>query len=153
MHQQHHTTSEDNNLIHDPQMQENTSIPPAPTATHRCNFYKCRGHYASTCEAKRKAGADLRYRIVPSNNMAKIYLDLEDVLKDDSDFYLVTHVDKDDRMRDSYIVYIRICPMVEPALQSSRTEERNKQRQRVLVQEEIEKSMEPGSSKHIRREQ
>jgi len=33
--------------------------------------------------------------------MAKIYLDLDDGPKDDRDFYLVTHVDKDDRMRDA----------------------------------------------------
>jgi len=43
--------------------------------------------------------------------MAKIYLDLEDGYKDDPDFYLVPHVDKDDRMRDAYIACIRICPM------------------------------------------
>jgi len=87
------------------------SIPPAPTATHRCNFCKGEGHYASTCEAKSKADADLRYRIVPANNIAKIYLDREDSPKDDPDFYLVAHVDKDDRMRDAYIVCIRIWPL------------------------------------------
>jgi len=43
--------------------------------------------------------------------MAKIYPDLDDGTKDDPDFYLVAHVDKDDRMRDAYIVCIRICPM------------------------------------------
>jgi len=48
---------------------------------------------------------------VPVINMAKIYLDLEDGPKDDPDFYLVAHVDKDDRMRDAYIACIRICPM------------------------------------------
>jgi len=111
MHHQHHTTSEENNLIHNLQTQEKTSIPPAPTATRRCNFCKGEGHYASTCEAKRKADSDLRYRIVPVTNMAKIYLDLDDGPKDDPDFYLVAHIDKDDRMRDAYITYIRICPM------------------------------------------
>jgi len=43
--------------------------------------------------------------------MAKIYLDLEDGPKDDPNFNLVAHVDKDDRMRDAYIACIRICPM------------------------------------------
>jgi len=43
--------------------------------------------------------------------MAKIYLNLDDGPKDDPDFYLVAHVDKDDRMRDAYIACIRICPM------------------------------------------
>jgi len=111
MHQQHHMSNEENNHIQDPQTQEKTSIPPAPTATRRCNFCKGEGHYASTCKAKRKADSDLRYRIVPATNMAKIYLDLEDGPKDDPDFYLVAHVDKDDRMRDAYIACIGICPM------------------------------------------
>ena len=96
MTQQHHKTSEENNLVHDPQPEEKTSIPPAPTATHHCNFYKGEGHYGSTCKAKRKADSDLRYRIVPATNMAKIYLDLEDGPKDDPAFYLIAHVDKDD---------------------------------------------------------
>jgi len=61
-------------------------VPPAPTATRRCNFCKGEGHYALTCEVKRKADADLRYRIVPANNMVKIYLDLEDGPEDDLDF-------------------------------------------------------------------
>jgi len=43
--------------------------------------------------------------------MAKIYLDLEYGHKDDSDFYLTANVDKDDRIRDAHIAYIRICPM------------------------------------------
>jgi len=43
--------------------------------------------------------------------MAKIYLDLEAGAKDDLDFYLAAHVDKDDRMRNIYITCIRICPM------------------------------------------
>jgi len=43
--------------------------------------------------------------------MAKIYLDLDDGPKDDSDFYLVAQVDQDDRMRDTYIACIRICLM------------------------------------------
>jgi len=103
MHQQHHTPNKENNDVQDPQTQEKTSIPPAPTATRRCNFCKGEGHYASTCEAKRKADLDLRYRIVPATNMAKIYLDLDDGPKDDPDFYLVAHVDKDDRMTDAYI--------------------------------------------------
>jgi len=111
MHQQHHTSNEENNHVQDPQTQEKTSIPPAPTATRRCNFCKGEGHYASTWEAKRKADADLRYRIEPATNMAKIYIDLDDGPKDDPDFYLVAHVDKDDRMRDAYIACIRICPM------------------------------------------
>jgi len=51
------------------------------------------------------------YRMVPATNMAKIYLDLDDRPKDDPDFYLVVHVDKDDRMRDAYIACNRICPM------------------------------------------
>jgi len=111
MRQQHLTSNEENNHVQDSQLQEKTSIPPAPTATRRCNFCKGEGHYASTCEAKRKADTDLRYRIVPETNMAKIYLDLEDGPKDHLDFYLAAHVDKDDRMRDAYIVCIRICPM------------------------------------------
>jgi len=111
MHQQHHTTSKENNLVHNPQGQEKTSIPPAPSATHRCNFCKGEGHYALTYEGKRKADADLRYRIVPATNIAKIYLDLEDGPKDDPDCYLVVKVDQGDRMRDAYIACIRICPM------------------------------------------
>jgi len=60
MHQQHHTSNEENNHVQDPQLQEKTSIPPASTATRRWNFCKGEGHYASTCEAKRKADTDLR---------------------------------------------------------------------------------------------
>jgi len=111
MHEQHHITREENNLVHDPQTQEKTSIPPAPTAPRRCYFCKGKRHNASTCEAKHKADADLRYRIMPATNIAKIYLHLEDDPKDDPDFHLVAHVDKDDRMRDAYIACIRICPM------------------------------------------
>jgi len=111
MHQQHHTNSEENNLVPNPQTQEKTSIPPAPTATRRCNFCKGEGYYASICKAKRKADADLRYRIVPATNMAKIYLDLDDGPIDDPDFYLIAHVDKNERMRDAYIACIRIYPM------------------------------------------
>jgi len=43
--------------------------------------------------------------------MGKIYLDLADCPKDDPNFYLVTPVHKDDRMRDAYIACIRICPI------------------------------------------
>jgi len=43
--------------------------------------------------------------------MVKISLDLEDGPKDDPDFYLVTHVDNDDRYSEPYIACIRICPM------------------------------------------
>jgi len=111
MHQQHHTSNEENNYVQGPQRQEKTSIPPAPTATRRFNFCKGKGHHASTCEAKRKADSHLRYRIVPATNMAKIYLDLDDVPKDDPDLYLITHIDKDDRMRDAYIACIRIFPV------------------------------------------
>jgi len=63
MHQQHHTSNEENNHVQNPQPQEKTSIPPAPTTTRQCNFCKGEGHYASTCEAKRKADSALRYRI------------------------------------------------------------------------------------------
>jgi len=111
MHQQHHTTSEEKHLVHNPQLQKKTSIPPAPTATHHCNFCKGEGHYASTCEVKYKEDADLSYRIIPATNIGKIYLDLEDGTKDILDFYLVAHVNKDDRMRNAYIAYIRICPL------------------------------------------
>jgi len=111
VHQQHHTNNEENNHVHNPRTQEKTSIPPAPTATRRCNFCKGEGHYASTCEAKHKADADLQYRIVPKTIMAKINLDLDNGPKDDHDFYLVAHIDKDDRTRDAYIACIRICPM------------------------------------------
>jgi len=111
MHQQHHTFNEENNHVQDPQIQEKTSIPPAPTATRRCHVCKGGGHYASKCQAKRKADSDLRYRIVPVTNMPKIYLDLDDGPIDDPDFYLAPQVDKDDRMRDAYIACIRICPM------------------------------------------
>jgi len=76
MHQQHHTTRGENNLVHNPQTQEKASTPPAPTATHRCNFCKGAGRFASTCEAKLKAGSDLRCIIVLATNMAKKYLDL-----------------------------------------------------------------------------
>jgi len=62
MHQQHHTTSEKNKVVHDPQIQEKTSIPPAPIASPHCNFCKGEGHYASTCEAKCKADSDLRHQ-------------------------------------------------------------------------------------------
>jgi len=110
--QQHHTSNEENNHVQDRQTQEKTSIPPAPTATRQCNFCKGEGHCASTSEAKRKADIDLRYRIVPATNMAKIYLHLDDGLKDDPDFYHVAYVDKDDRMRDAYVTRIRICPML-----------------------------------------
>ena len=48
MHQQHHTASEGNKHVHDPQTREKTSIPPATTATRRCNFCKGERHYAST---------------------------------------------------------------------------------------------------------
>ena len=111
MHQQHPTASEENNHVHDPQTQKKTSIPPAPTATLRCNFCKGEGHYASTYDAKCKADANLKYRIVPANNMGKICLDFEDGPKEDPDFYLATQVSNDDRMRDAYIACIRICPI------------------------------------------
>jgi len=109
--QQHHTSNEENNHVHDSQTQEKMSIPLVPTATHRCNFCKGEGQYVSTCEAKRKTDLDLRYIIVPATNMAKIYLDLDDGPKNDPDFYLVGYVDKDDKMRDAYIACIRIWPM------------------------------------------
>jgi len=111
MHQQHHSSNEENNHVQNLQLQEKTSIPPAPTTTRRYNFCKGEGHYASTCEAKRQADSDLMYRIMPATNMAKIYLDLDDGPKNEPDFYLVTYVDKDDRMRDAYIACIRIYPM------------------------------------------
>jgi len=94
MHQQYHITSEENNLVPDPQTQEKTSIPAEPTATRRYNFCKGEGYYASTCKAKRKADADLRYKIMPATNMAKIYLNIEDGSKDDTNFHLVAHVIK-----------------------------------------------------------
>jgi len=109
---QHHITIEEHNLAYDPQTQEKTSIPPAPTATRHCNLYKGMGHYESTCEAKRKADTNLRHRIILATNMAKIYLDPEDGPKKDFDIYLVAHMDKDYRMRDTYIAYIRICHML-----------------------------------------
>jgi len=111
MYQQYHTTIKENKIVHDLQIQEKMSIPPTPTATHRCNYCQGLGYYASPCEVKRKADADLKYRIVPATNMAKIYLDLEDRPKDDLDFYLVAHIDKDDRMRHAYIACIRIYHM------------------------------------------
>jgi len=111
IHQPHHITSEENNPIYNPQTQKKMSIPPAPTTTRRCNFCKGEGYYTLTCEANRKADLDLRYRIMPVTNMAKIYIDLKDGPKDDPDFYLVAHVDKHDRMRDAYIACIRICHM------------------------------------------
>jgi len=43
--------------------------------------------------------------------MAKIYLDLEDGLKDDPNFYFAAHIDKDDRFRDAYVACIRLYPM------------------------------------------
>jgi len=111
MHQQYHTSNEDNNYVQDPQKQEKKSIPPAPTTTHECNFCKGKRHYALTCKVKRNPDANLRYRIMPATNMAKIYLDLEDGPKDNPDFYLVAHANTDDRIRDAYIAWIRICPM------------------------------------------
>jgi len=100
MYQQHHTTFE-----------EKTSIPPAPISTRYSNFCQGKRHYASTCEMKRKADVGIRSKIVPATNMAKIYLDLKDSLKDDPELHLVANGDKDDRMRDVYIVCIRICLM------------------------------------------
>jgi len=111
MQQQHHTTTEENKGVHDRQVQEKTSIPPTPSATRCCNFCKGEGHYASAYKARRKADAGPRYRIVLATNMAKIYIDLEDGPKDGPDFYLVSHVDKDDRMRDAYIACISIYTM------------------------------------------
>jgi len=109
IHHQHHTASDENNLVQDYQTQGKTSIPLVPTATRHYNFCKGKIHYASMCEAKRKVDADLRYRIVPATNMAKIDLDLEDGFKDDPDFYLIAHLEKYDGMRDAYIAWIRIC--------------------------------------------
>jgi len=86
-------------------------IPPAPTAPCPWNFCKCEEHYPSTWEAKHNAETDLTFRIMPGTNMANIYLDVEDGSKDDPDFHLNTHIDKDDRMRDVYNTCIRICPM------------------------------------------
>jgi len=43
--------------------------------------------------------------------MAKILLDLDDGPKDNPEFYLAAHVDKDDIKRNDYIACIRICPM------------------------------------------
>jgi len=111
MHQQHYITSEESKPVQYPQTHKKTSIPPAPTVTCRCNFYNGEGNYGSTCETKRKADTDLRYWIVPATNMGKIYLDLKDGTKDDVDFYLTAHVDKDDRISDAYIACIRMCPM------------------------------------------
>jgi len=42
--------------------------------------------------------------------MAKINLDLDHSPRDDPDFYLVAHLEKDDIMSDAYIVCIKICP-------------------------------------------
>ena len=114
IHQHHHTTSEKNNFVHDSHTQEKTAIPPTPTATRRCNFCKGEEHYASTCNARRKPDADLRYRIVPVTNIVKIYLYLKDGPKEDTDFYLTINIDKDDKMCDTYIVYISIFPMWSP---------------------------------------
>jgi len=111
MHQQHLTTSKENNVVYDPQTQEKTTIPPAPTATRPCKLSTREAHYTSTCETKGKADANLRYRIVLAINMAKIYLDPEHGHKDDHHFHPVNHIDKDDRMRDPYITCIRICPI------------------------------------------
>jgi len=43
--------------------------------------------------------------------MGKIYFDLNKGPKEYPDFYLVAHVVKDERIRDTYITCIRICPM------------------------------------------
>jgi len=43
--------------------------------------------------------------------MVKIYLDLEDCLKEDPDFYLAAHVNNNDGMKDIYITCIIICLM------------------------------------------
>ena len=48
---------------------------------------------------------------MPGTNMAKIYINLEDGPKEDLDFYLASHVDNYDTLRDAYITYIRICPI------------------------------------------
>ena len=45
IHHQHHTSNEGNDHVQDPQRQEKPSIPPAHTATRRCNFCKGEGHY------------------------------------------------------------------------------------------------------------
>jgi len=111
MHQQNYATREENNVVHDPQTEEKILIPPAPTATRLCNYGKGKVHYRSTCETKCKAETELRYRIVLATNMAKIYLDPEDSLKDDPYFYLAAYVDNVDRMRNAYITCHRICHM------------------------------------------
>jgi len=111
IYQQYYITREENNPVHDPQAPEKKSIPPAPTATCRCNLCKGEGYYVSTCEIKGKADTDLRYRIVPATNMEKIYPYLKDGLKKDPDFRLIAHFDNDDRMWDAYITCIRICSM------------------------------------------
>jgi len=48
---------------------------------------------------------------VPVFKVTKLYLDLADRHKDDIDFYLPAHMDKDDRKRDACIACIRICPI------------------------------------------
>ena len=75
MHQQHYTTIEEHNLVHEPQAQEKSSIPPSPTTTPRCNFCKGERYYASTCDANHKPDSELRYRIIPVTNVGKIYID------------------------------------------------------------------------------
>jgi len=127
MHKQHHTNSEENNLVHNPQTEEKTSIPAAPNTTRGCNFRKGEGHYASTWEAKHKADADLKYRIVFETNMVKIYLDLDEDPKDDPDFYLLANINKDDRMRDAYIAFISICPMWSQLYNTPRRKHRSEQ--------------------------
>jgi len=49
MHQHYYITSEENNPVHDPQIQEKTSIPPVPTAIRHCNFCKGKEYYGLTC--------------------------------------------------------------------------------------------------------
>jgi len=40
-----------------------------------------------------------------------MYINLEDGLKEDLDFYLTADADNNDRMRSAYIACIRLCPM------------------------------------------
>jgi len=43
--------------------------------------------------------------------MRKIYLDLKKGTKEDPDFYLTTYVKNDAKLRDAYVISIRICPI------------------------------------------
>ena len=60
------------------------------------------------CKVKHKADPKLRYRIMATANMTKIYINLKDYHYEDPNFFLTTYVNKNNRIRDAYIHYMKI---------------------------------------------